>query len=162
MTFSFRDRAHAIETSQANHGRAPCRPHQIPQLGQLTVAAHNSHKKEALTQNGRYESLISVRARHHHRSCSSTARFWSPCPYPSLPAVPFLAEQDVSSSSSTTSRRSLEVGRKRDSSQVNTHDSILGRARVASLGAGVDLPLYRRRNLSTISCSRAHSSTASS
>jgi hypothetical protein len=38
-------RAHAIETSRADHCRAPCRPHQIPWVGQLVVAARGGHKK---------------------------------------------------------------------------------------------------------------------
>jgi hypothetical protein len=85
-----------------------------------------------------------------------------PATNPSLPAVLFLAEQVVSSSSSTTSRGSSEVGRRRDSSHAGTHDSVLGRVRVAPLDAGVDVSLYRRRNLSAISYSCAHSSPASS
>jgi hypothetical protein len=36
-------------------------------------------KWKPFTQNRRHKSLISVRARHHHRSCSIPVRFWSPC-----------------------------------------------------------------------------------
>jgi hypothetical protein len=85
-----------------------------------------------------------------------------PATSPSLPSVSFLTEPAAPPSSSTMSRRSSEVGRKKDSSRADTHDSVLGRVRVASLDAGRDVSLYRRRNMSAISCSCAHSTPVSS
>jgi hypothetical protein len=46
--------------------------------------------------------------------------------------------------------------------QAVTHDSVFGRVRVVSLDIVRDVPLYRRRIMSAISCLCAHSSSASS
>jgi hypothetical protein len=51
---------------------------------------------------------------------------------------------------------------KQKSIQAATHDSVFGRARVVSLDIVRDVPLYRRRIMSAISCACAHSSPASS
>jgi hypothetical protein len=88
--------------------------------------------------------------------------FGHPATSASLPSVSFLAKQAVPPSSTTMSRRSPEVDQKKNSSQADTHDSVLGKVRVISLDAGRDVSLYRRQSLSAISCACAHSSPASS
>jgi hypothetical protein len=59
-------------------------------------------------------------------------------------------------------KEKLRVDREKNSSQDATHDSVLGRARVISLDIVRDVPLYRRRIMSAISCACAHSSSTSS
>jgi hypothetical protein len=59
-------------------------------------------------------------------------------------------------------KEKLRVDREKNSSQDATHDSVLGRRRVVSLDIVRDVPLYRRRIMSAISCACAHSSFTSS
>jgi hypothetical protein len=130
------------------------------QMVKRPLQPRSSHKSGSLVP-GSGTSLMSVRARHSHRSCSFQLDFGHPATRASLPSIPFLAKQAVLPSSSTTSRRSSEVDRK-DSSQASTHDSVSGRVRVFSLNVDRDVSLYHRRNLSDITYSCAPSSAASS
>jgi hypothetical protein len=81
-----------------------------------------------------------------------------PVTSPSLLSSPIPAKQVVPPSSSTTSRRSSEVGREKNSSHTATHDSVLGGVRAASLNAGRDVSLHHKWNLSAFSFSCTHSS----
>jgi hypothetical protein len=84
-------RSNATKPSSSATVLAPSRPHGLTIVElrvvytrypgwfrwplQPTVAL----KGKPFTQNHRHKSLISVRDRHHHRSCSIPVRFWSPC-----------------------------------------------------------------------------------
>jgi hypothetical protein len=61
-----------------------------------------------------------------------------------------------------TLRRSSGVGQEKNSRRTAIHDSILGGVRVAPLDAGRDVSLHRRRNMSALNFSCAHSLPAPS
>jgi hypothetical protein len=152
----------ATETSRADHCRAPCCLHQMPGWLNDRCSPAAAIKRSPLPR------IADSKASYPSEPDTTTvfvlppASLGHPATSSSLPAVPPLAEQVVPLSSSTTSRRSSEVDRKQGSSQVDTHDSVFGRVRVISLDDDRDVSLYRRRNLSVISCPCAHSSPSSS
>jgi hypothetical protein len=158
----FRNRTRDATTSRADHCRAPCCLHQISgwlndRCSSTTVIKGNPLPRTA-DAKAPFPSKLDITSALVLPP-SSLGHFATRA---SLPSIPFLAKQAVPPSSSTTSRRSSEVYRKKNSSQATTHDSVFGRVRVVSLDLDRDVSLYRRQNLSAISCACAHSSPASS
>jgi hypothetical protein len=157
-----RNRTRDAKTSRAGHCRAPCCLHQIP--GWL----NDRCSSVAVIKGNPLPRTADAEAAFLSKLDITTALVLSPASLghfatrASLPSIPFLAKQAVPLSSSTTSRRSSEVDRKKNSSQAATHESVFGRVRVVSLDVDRDVSLYRRRNLSAISGACAHSSPASS
>jgi hypothetical protein len=156
----FRNRAHDAKTSRADHCRAPCCLHQIP--GWL----NDRYNAAAVIKGNPLPRTAEAKAPFPSELDIATALVLPPdslghCTSPSLPSVPFLTKQVVLRLR-PPSRRSSEVDRKKNSSQAATHDSVFGRVWVFLLDVGRDVSLYRRRNLSAISCACAHSSPASS
>jgi hypothetical protein len=127
----FRNHTHNAETSRADHCRASCCLHQIPGRvndrcnpataikGEALLPRTAGTKASYLSKLGITTSLVVPPASLGHPATS-----------PSIPSVPSLAKQAVHPSSTATSRRSSEVDRRKDSSQANTHDSVLGIVRV--------------------------------
>jgi hypothetical protein len=72
-TLDFRNRIHGVEASRADHCWAPCCLHPIPDWVNWPLLPRSDYKMEPFTRNRRYESSISIRARHHHCSCSSSS-----------------------------------------------------------------------------------------
>jgi hypothetical protein len=59
--------------SRADHCWAPCCLHQIPNWVNWPLQPRNGYKMEPFNRNRRYESSISIRARHYHCSCFSSS-----------------------------------------------------------------------------------------
>jgi hypothetical protein len=74
----FRNRADVAKASQANHCRAVWSTPDT-RLVKWPLQPTTTIKGKPFTQNRRHKSLISVRARHHHCSCSTPVRSWPPC-----------------------------------------------------------------------------------
>jgi hypothetical protein len=110
---------HVVETSRANHYRAPCGHRRIAPLVPTSVGWDDrcvplSYKKGDPPAVLPLLSLACFRARHCRHSCFPLRLvFGQPATSPSLPLLRLLAGQAISPSSSTTSRRSSKKTERR-------------------------------------------------
>jgi hypothetical protein len=149
----FRNRTHDAETSRADQCRSPCCLHQIPGWSNDRCSPATVIKREPLAQN-RLSSTSPPLLFFLRLTLATLPLAHLSHQFHSLPSeLPSVFVPDV--------EKKLRVDRK-NSSQAATHDLVFGRVRVISLDVDRDVSLYRRRNLSAISCACAHSSPASS
>jgi hypothetical protein len=102
---------HVVETSRADHYRAPCGNRRVPtSVSWDDRCVPLNYKKGNPSAVLPLPSLACFRARQCRRSCFSPLRlvFGQPATSPSLTLLRPLTEQAVSPSSLTTSRRSLK------------------------------------------------------
>jgi hypothetical protein len=107
---------HIVETSRADHYRAPCSNRRIAPLVPTPVGWDDRwvplrYKRGNPSAVLQLPSLACFRARQGRRSCFPLASFGQPATSPSPLLLRPLIEQAVSPSSSTTSRRSSEEDR---------------------------------------------------
>jgi hypothetical protein len=161
-TIDFRNRIHDAETPRADHCRA------------LRVA----YTRYPTGSTDRYQPAATIKGNPLPRAADAKAPFPSKLGIitilvlllASLATLPLehLSQLLHSFSSKLFSviisdvKEKLRVDRKQKSIQAATHDPVFGRARVVSLDIVRDVPLYRGRIMSAISCACAHSSSASS
>jgi hypothetical protein len=107
----------------------------------MTVAARIGHKSGALYPKPPQLNIITLLV-------LPPARLGHIATSPSLPSIPFLAEQAVPACALSIEKK-LRVDRKKNSSQHATHYSAFGRVRVVSLDVDRDVSLYRRRIIVT-------------
>jgi hypothetical protein len=160
--FFSRDHDHVVETSRADHYRAPCGNRQITLVVPTSVGWEDgcvplSYKKGNPPAVLPLPSLSCFQTRQCRHSCLSLRLvFGQPATSPSLSLLRPRIEQVVSPSSSTTSKRSLEEGREKNPSSIVDHASVRGDGRVPPLDACSDVPLHRRRSLSSVSFPCTH------
>jgi hypothetical protein len=160
-----RDHDHVVETSRADHYRAPCgkcriAPLALPQSVGMTVAFRRTIKRETLLrcfhcqvspafELNRVAAFLFLRLALVNPPPSPTSAIASPTQRASCFTV-FVDHL----------QKKFEEDREKNPSSIIGHASVRGDVGVSPLDACSDVPLHRRRSLSSFSFPCTHSSSS--